>query len=436
MKATETILTAVQDQYGAVARSLLSNESAAVRSVAQAFGYSEADLASLPPQANMGLSCGNPVALAGLREGEVVVDLGCGGGLDVLLAAQRVGHSGRAIGIDMTPDMIARAKAGATQVGATNVEFHLAQIDQLPLPDASVDCVISNCVINLAPDKSQVFREILRVLKPGGRLVVSDIALKQPLPEDVAHDVQAYVGCIAGAIPIHDYERLLREAGFEAVVVQDTGADLNAYAEAGASGCCSSGPCSTPESTAAETSPVHDGFAEVLQRFDANQYAASVRVHALKSHNHSRQEATMKTIQVYDKPMCCSTGICGPSVDPVLPRFAADLDWLKGQGHRVERYNLSQQPQAFIQNATVHQLLATEGTNCLPLILVDGQVVSRRDYPSRELLSLWTQSTLPVVATDCCGGPAQAVGSASCAADEQTKITTVTGCGCAETGCC
>ncbi len=436
MRATETILTAVQNQYGAVARSLLSNESAGVRAVAQAFGYSEADLASLPPQANMGLSCGNPVALAGLCAGEVVIDLGCGGGLDVMLAAQRVGPTGRAIGIDMTPDMIARAKAGAAQVGATNVEFHLAQIDQLPLPDASVDCVISNCVINLAPDKSQVFREILRVLKPGGRLVVSDIALKQPLPEEVVHDVQAYVGCIAGAIPICDYERLLREAGFEAVVVQDTGANLNAYAEAGASGCCSSGPCCSPDDTASPVSPVHDGLAEVLQQFDANQYAASVRVHALKSNNHSGQEATMQTIQVYDKPMCCSTGICGPSVDPVLPRFAADLDWLKGQGLQVERYNLSQQPQAFIQNATVHQLLATEGTGCLPLILVDGCVVSRGSYPSRETLSLWTHPTLPVVATDCCGGPAQAAGSACCAADEQAKATTVTSCGCAETGCC
>ncbi len=204
----------------------------------------------------------------------------------------------------------------------------------------------------------------------------------------------------------------------------------------GASGCCSSGQCSSPESTAAETSPVHDGLAEVLQRFDANQYAASVSVHALKSNNHSRREVTMKTIQVYDKPMCCSTGICGPSVDPVLPQFAADLDWLKGQGHQVERYNLAQQPQAFIQNATVHQLLATEGTNCLPLILVDGQVVSRRDYPSREILSLWIHPTLPVVGTDCCGGPARDAGSACCAADQQAKITTVAGCGCAETGCC
>jgi arsenite methyltransferase len=354
----------------------------------------------------------------------------------VLLAAQRVGPTGKAIGIDMTPDMIARANAGAAQVGATNVEFHLAQIDQLPLPDASVDCVISNCVINLVPDKSQVFREILRVLKPGGRLVVSDIALKQPLPDEVVHDVQAYVGCIAGAILIGDYERLLRDAGFEAVVVQDTGANLNAYAQAGASGCCSSGPCCSPASTSTESSPVHDGLAKVLKQFDANESAASVRVHALKPGDQPTQEPTMKTIQVYDKPMCCSTGICGPSVDPVLPRFAADLDWLKTQGHQVERYNLAQQPQAFIQNTAVHQLLATEGTDCLPLILVDGRVVSRRGYPSRELLSLWATPMASAQSTGCCGGPPQDAGNACCAADEQAKVTTGVGCGCAETGCC
>ena len=214
MNEKELIAT-VQDRYGAVARSGLSNDSAAVRSVAQAFGYSEEDLASLPAQANMGLSCGNPVAVAGLRAGEVVVDLGCGGGLDVLLAAKRVGPDGKAIGIDMTPAMIERARAGAAQVGADNVEFHLAQIDQLPLPDASVDCVISNCVINLVPDKAKVFREIFRILKPGGRVAISDIALKQPLPPQVASDLEAYVGCVAGAIQISDYERMLRAAGFE-----------------------------------------------------------------------------------------------------------------------------------------------------------------------------------------------------------------------------
>jgi arsenite methyltransferase len=436
MSANQAILTAVQDQYGAVARSSLSNESAAVRSVAQAFGYSADDLASLPPQANMGLSCGNPVAVAGLREGEIVVDLGCGGGLDVLLAAQRVGPSGKAIGIDMTPDMIARAKAGAAQVGATNVEFHLAQISQLPLPDASVDCVISNCVINLAPDKVQVFREVRRVLKSGGRLVVSDIALRQPLPPEVEQDVQAYVGCIAGAILISDYEQLLQEAGFEAVVVQDTGANLNAYAQAGASGCCSSDGCCSADATTPESSPVHDGLADVLNQFDANQFAASVRVHALKPGGPSIQDPAMKTIQVYDKPMCCSTGVCGPQVDPVLPRFAADLDWLKSQGHQVERYNLAQQPQAFIENTEVHQLLSTQGTDCLPVIVVDGRIVSRHDYPSREVLSQWTETKASAPAPGCCGGPALEIVSACCAADEQSKVTTGAGCGCAETGCC
>lgn len=429
----QSILNAVQDQYGAVARSELSNESQAVQAVAKAFGYSPEELASLPPQANMGLSCGNPVAVAGLREGEVVVDLGSGGGLDVFLAAQRVGPKGRAIGIDMTPDMISRARAGAEQKALENVEFHLAQIDRLPLQDASVDCIISNCVINLVPDKSAAFREILRVLKPGGRIVISDIALRQPLPESVLKDVQAYVGCIGGAIQITEYENLLRKAGFEAVVVQDTGADLNAYAQAGASACSSSpGCCSTTPDTSPR-SAVHDGLANVLNQFDANAYAASVRVHALKpaSDVTSPRETNMKTIQVYDKPMCCSTGVCGPEVDPVLPRFAADLQWLKSLGHRVERFNLAQQPEAFIENSAVHQLLAVQGITCLPLIAVDGEIVSRQAYPTRDDLTHWISGERQA-APGCCGGPAKDSSKSCCAADESAKATTGSGCGCSE----
>src|SRR4051812_19280601 len=176
----------VQEKYGDVARSALSSNDAGVHRIAEAFGYSADELQSIPAEANMGLSCGNPTATANLRPGEVVVDLGSGGGLDVFLAAKKVGPAGRAIGIDMTSDMIELARKNAQKAGAANVEFRLGTIDQIPLPDASADVVISNCVINLATDKRAVFREIARILKPGGRLAVSDIALKKPLPLEIA----------------------------------------------------------------------------------------------------------------------------------------------------------------------------------------------------------------------------------------------------------
>ena len=290
-------MRAVRSQYGSVAQSDLSTDHAGVRAVAEAFGYSSDELDAIPAQANMGLSCGNPTAFASLKAGEVVVDLGCGGGLDVFLAAQRVGPAGKAIGIDMTPEMIERARAGAARgvngKPITNAEFHLSTIDKLPLADSSVDVVISNCVINLAPDKQAVFREIARVLRPGGRLAVSDIALKKPLPAELADDVSAYVACISGAISIESYRRGLIEAGFKAVDVVDSGADLNAYAQVeGQSGCCtppqrnassslqivSTGCCGTTP----DKPSVHEGLSHLLSRYDINDYAASVKVFALK----------------------------------------------------------------------------------------------------------------------------------------------------------
>ena len=293
---SDDIKQAVQSKYASVAKSGLSTGHSGVRAVAEAFGYTPDQLASIPAEANMGLSCGNPTAYASLNPGETVVDLGCGGGLDVFLAAKRVGPTGKAIGIDMTPEMLDLARRNAAKADGgkpiVNVEFHQATIDKLPLSDASVDCVISNCVINLAPDKQAVFAEIVRVLKPGGRLAASDIALKKPLPPELGDDLMAYVGCIAGAIPIEQYRRQLIEAGFAQMDIIDTGSDLNAYAKVeNQSGCCSpsmgsklplvsaSSCCSTTPSS--ETN-LHQQLAELLRRYDVNDYAASVRVFAIK----------------------------------------------------------------------------------------------------------------------------------------------------------
>lgn len=192
--------------------------------LAAAVGYSEDELARLPEGANMGLSCGNPVALASLKEGEVVVDLGSGGGFDVFIAGRKVGPTGRAIGIDMTPEMLSKARRNVSayleSTGLDNVEFRLGEIEHLPLPDNSVDVIISNCVINLSPDKPQVWREIARVLKPGGRVAVSDMALLQPLPQALREMVEALVGCVAGAVLVSDTERMARDAGFVDVHVE------------------------------------------------------------------------------------------------------------------------------------------------------------------------------------------------------------------------
>jgi arsenite methyltransferase len=295
---SEEIIDAVRSRYGAVAASGLSSEQDGVRAVAEAFGYTPEELASIPAGANMGLSCGNPTATAHLREGETVVDLGSGGGLDVFLAAAKVGPAGRAIGIDMTPEMIelARSNAAKLEGGGSNIEFHQSTIDNLPLGDGTVDCIISNCVINLAPDKKAVFREIARVLKPGGRLAVSDIALKRPLPLEVSGDLLAYVGCIAGAITLEEYRQGLVEAGFSEVVIVDSGADLNVYAKVeNQSSCCS--PVSEVSKSGAQTLPIasvssccstgakvepHSGLNDLLARYNVNEYAASVKVFAVK----------------------------------------------------------------------------------------------------------------------------------------------------------
>jgi SAM-dependent methyltransferase len=182
-------------------------------------GYSEAEIASVPEGSNLGLGCGNPVALASLKEGEVVLDLGSGPGFDCFLAAGRVGKSGRVIGVDMTPEMLLKARENKTKGEYENVEFRLGEIENLPVADSSVDVIISNCVINLSPRKDQVFKEAYRVLKPGGRLMVSDIVLLAELPEKVMASVAAYVGCVAGASMKQEYLDAISRAGFKDVKV-------------------------------------------------------------------------------------------------------------------------------------------------------------------------------------------------------------------------
>jgi arsenite methyltransferase len=285
----------VQSKYGAVAQSGLSTNHDGVRAVAEAFGYSKGELDSIPAESNMGLSCGNPTAFASLKPGETVVDLGSGGGLDVFLAAKQVGKQGKAIGIDMTPEMVELAQRNAEKIGdaAKNVEFHLSTIDDMPLPNSSVDCIISNCVVNLASDKAKVFNEMARVLKPGGRVAISDIALKKPLPDALAENLMAYVGCIAGAIEIEEYQKGLLEAGFSSVDVIDSGTDLNAYSQVEGQGGCCSPPMTKSNglpvldqsccgSSSSQVNEVHSGLNDLLTRYDVNEFAASVKVYAIR----------------------------------------------------------------------------------------------------------------------------------------------------------
>lgn len=231
---TEAVREKVRAGYGQIARSggsgcgctpsSCGSTPVSVETIARQVGYSGEELAALPDGANLGLSCGNPNALAALRAGEVVLDLGSGGGFDVFIAGKKVGPTGRVIGVDMTPEMLAKARRNAAayrqQSGLDNVEFRLGEIEHLPVADASVDAVISNCVINLSPDKPQVWREIARVLRPGGRVAVSDLALLKPLPPAVTEMVEALVGCVAGAVLVSETERMAGEAGLSDVVLE------------------------------------------------------------------------------------------------------------------------------------------------------------------------------------------------------------------------
>ena len=228
MDNADDIKELVRTSYGAIASAQSSCCAPSCCGDSTQAGYSDAELASLPEGANLGLGCGNPQAIAGLKAGETVVDLGSGAGIDCFLAARQVGPTGRVIGVDMTHEMLKKARANAVKVGAENVEFRLGEIEHLPIADNTVDAILSNCVVNLVPDKAQVFREAFRVLKPGGRLAISDVVNARALPETLASDPALLCGCVSGAVPVERVEAWLAEAGFVdiAVTTQPQSRDL------------------------------------------------------------------------------------------------------------------------------------------------------------------------------------------------------------------
>jgi ubiquinone/menaquinone biosynthesis C-methylase UbiE len=238
----EEIRKAVRESYGniAVQKSSCCGPTnacgcgSAQKTVSKAIGYSDDELGTIPDAADLGLGCGNPTALASLKEGEVVLDLGSGAGIDCFLAAGKVGEKGKVIGVDMTSEMLERARENASKSGYANVEFRLGEIENLPVADNSVDVVISNCVINLSPEKGRVFKEAYRVLKPGGRVMISDIVLLKELPDIVTNSMAAYVGCIAGATTKQEYLANIEAAGFEQIEILSEISAKGIYDEAGA----------------------------------------------------------------------------------------------------------------------------------------------------------------------------------------------------------
>ena len=343
--------------------------------------------------ADLGLGCGLPVEHAGLAPGQTVLDLGAGAGLDAFVARRIVGETGTVLGVDFTPEMVQKARQSAAALGYTNVHFEHGDIEALPFKDETVDVVVSNCVLNLVPDKARAFAEAFRVLRPGGHVCVSDVVSRGDLPASVRASAELYAGCVAGALDREVYLGIVAEAGFEDVeVVAERPIDLPEGL--------------LPEGTEAALLSV---TVRATRPSDAElATATSTTVPSVQS-DPEPVDVASPALRVYDPPQCCSTGVCGPDVDPALVQFAADLKALSASGVSVERFNLAQEPEAFVAEPAVVQAVNAVGTSVLPLLVVGGRVVSHGRYPSRdELLALIHEAdaepvfSLEVSASTCC----------------------------------
>jgi arsenite methyltransferase len=304
------------------------------------------------------LGCGVPTAVADLHPGEVVLDLGSGAGTDVLISARRVSPGGRAIGLDMTDEMLELARRNAAEAGVDNVEFLKGYLEDIPLPDASVDVVISNCVINLAADKNLVLAEAARVLRPGGRLAFSDVIADEDMDEATKADMSEWTGCIAGALTQAEFTQALSTAGFTNIEIRPTHR-VHPHAQAAI--------------IRASTEPVETGPLEA-------------------------KGTPITTVEVFEPALCCATGVCGEDVDQGLVTFSADMDFVRSQGGNLRRYNLASEPLAFAENEAVKGFLQVVGSKGLPLVLVDGVTAMTGGYPDRAQLAEWAGVTAAVTA--------------------------------------
>jgi len=406
---SDEITAAVRERYASLAVSASSCCGPSASSL-DPFGqsqYGEDDKAVLPEEALLAsLGCGNPTMLAQLSPGDVVLDLGSGGGIDVLLSARRVSPGGKAYGLDMTPEMLSLANANKAKSGIDNVEFLLGTIEHIPLPDNSVDVIISNCVVNLSADKDAVFREALRVLKPGGRLAISDMVLSRALSPELTGIMALWTGCIAGALTEADCTDKMRVAGFEEISIEPTTIFGRTELEGLAAGL-------SPEDI-----PAGFDVEQTITDFDGVIRSAFIR--ATKSGLAANESLTSQrpAIRVYEPALCCNTGVCGPDVDQALVDFTADLNHLTVRGADISRHNLANDPAAFAADESVRSFLQVVGSEGLPLTTVDGVTVVTGAYPTRDqLMKFAGLASGPVVVpagaielgvvesdSSCCGG--------------------------------